>query len=182
MQERCAIFIDGAYLFYLLRDEFGGVRIDYELLPQKLSENTNLLRTYFYSSLPYQSNPPTAQESALYARQRQFFSALRLMPRYTVRLGRVEQRGFAADGSPIYEQKRVDILLAVDLLLLAADSLIQQAIIIAGDSDFIPAIATAKNRGVIIKLYHGRNPHRDLMEEVDEHFRIDQPLVNSVRL
>ncbi len=60
MPERSAIFIDEAYLFRVLRDEFSGVRIDYRLLPMKLSEGTNLLRTYFYSSLPYQSNPPTS--------------------------------------------------------------------------------------------------------------------------
>ena len=53
MSERSAIFIDGAYLFYLLRDEFGSVRIDYRLLALVLSEGTDLLRSYYYSALPY---------------------------------------------------------------------------------------------------------------------------------
>ena len=73
-------------------------------------------------------------------------------------------------------------MLAVDLVKLSADGHIQKAILIAGDSDFIPAIAAAKSEGVIVKLYHGKNPHRDLLEEVDEHYRIDQVLVDSVRL
>ena len=72
--------------------------------------------------------------------------------------------------------------LAVDLVKLSANRHIQQAILIAGDSDFIPAISAAKDEGVMVKLYHGRRPHRELLEEVDEHFRIEQALVDSVRL
>ncbi len=182
MPERSAIFIDGAYLFNLLRNEFEGARINFELLPSKLTQGTNLLRTYYYSSLPYRSDPPTIHETSFYNRQRQFFSALRLLPRYTVKLGRVERRGNRADGSPATEQKRVDILLAVDLVKLSADGHIQRAILIAGDSDFIPAIDAAKSEGVVVSLLHGSNCHRELLEEVDEHYQIDQVLVDSVRL
>ena len=182
MTERCAIFIDGAYFFNILRNEFAGARINYGLLSLALSDGTNLMRTYYYSALPYQSNPPTASERSLYARNRQFFSMLSLIPRYTVKLGRTERRGVNPDGAPIFEQKRVDILLAVDLVKLSADGHIQQAVLIAGDSDFIPAIAAVKSDGVVVKLYHGRNAHSELLEEVDEHYQIGQALIDSVRL
>ena len=182
MPERCAIFIDGAYLFHILRNEFAGTRINFGLLSLALSAGKNLLRTYYYSALPYQSNPPTVSESRLLARNRQFFSALSLLPRYTVKLGRTERRGVNPDGAPVFEQKRVDILLAVDLVKLSADGHIQQAIVIAGDSDFIPAISAAKSDGVVVTLYQGRNPHSELLEEVDEHYRIEQALIDSVRL
>ena len=97
-------------------------------------------------------------------------------------MGRLEHRGYHPDGSPVLAQKRVDIHLAVDLVKLSADGLIQQAILVAGDSDFIPAVDAAKSEGIIVKLYHGRNAHHDLLEEVDERYRIDQALVDSVRL
>ena len=182
MPERCAIFIDGAYIFNVLRNEFSGARINYGLLSLALSAGANLLRTYYYSALPYQSNPPTESERRMYARSRQFFSALSLLPRCTVKLGRTERRGVNQDGVPVFEQKRVDILLAVDLVKLSADGHIQQAVLMAGDSDFIPAISAAKSDGVVVKLYHGTNPHSELLEEVDEHYRIDQSLIDSVRL
>ena len=117
----------------------------------------------------------------MYARDRQFFSTLMSLPRYAVRLGRLERRGVNADGSPFFEQKRVDVLLAVDLVKISADGLIQQAILVAGDSDFIPAIEAAKSEGVIVKAFHGRNIHNDLLYEADEHYRIDQSLIDSVR-
>ena len=40
MPERSAIFIDGAYLFNVLRNEFAGARINFGLLPSKLTEGT----------------------------------------------------------------------------------------------------------------------------------------------
>ena len=181
MPERSAIFIDEAYFSRVIREEFPGTPIDYELLANRLTFGTDLLRSYVYSSLPYQSDSPTQAEKDLFAGRRQFFSTLRMLPRYTVQLGRTERRT-NANGIPYYEQKRVDILLVVDLVKLSADRHINQAILIAGDSDFIPAIAAAKSEGVVVKLYHGRRPHRELLEEVDEHYRIDQALVNSVRL
>ena len=180
MPERSAIFIDEAYLSQVIREQYRGVRIDYELLARALSQGTDLLRSYVYSSLPYQSEAPTPEEKSLFAGRRQFFSRLRLLPRYTVQLGRTERR-VNANGIPYYEQKRVDILLAVELVKLSANRHIQQAILIAGDSDFIPAITAAKSEGVVVKLYHGRTPHRELLEEVDEHYRFDQALIDSIK-
>ena len=78
-------------------------------------------------------------------------------------------------------KKRVDILLGVDLTLLSAKGQIQRAIIIAGDSDFIPAVEVAKNEGVSVILYHGNSYHRDLWQSADERFLIDQATLDSVR-
>ena len=60
---RIAIFIDGAYLDYTLRQEFGGARILYDKLSAQLTQGCDVLRTNYYHCLPYQSNPPTVEES-----------------------------------------------------------------------------------------------------------------------
>ena len=104
-----------------------------------------------------------------------------MLPRFEVRQGRLEFRGNATDGRPIFEQKRVDIMLGVDMVQLAAKGYIQQALLLAGDSDFIPAVAAAKAEGVLVKLFHGRSYHIDLLREVDERVTLDQCFVNSVR-
>jgi len=96
-----------------------------------------------------------------------------------VRLGILAKRE-GHDGKPRFEQKRVDILLGVDLVQLAAKTQIQQAILLAGDSDFIPAVTAAKSEGVLVRLYHGARPHTDLWQEVDDRVRIDQDLIDSV--
>ena len=179
MPNRVAIFIDGAYLDSVLRDEFGNARVGYQSLSEKLAGDSDILRTYYYHCPAYQSRPPTTEESQRYSAQRRFFDMLERLPRYTVRLGRLALRD-GRSGQPRFEQKRVDILLGVDLVQLAAKQNIQEAILVAGDSDFIPAVTAAKQEGVLVKLFHGARPHDDLWKEVDERVRFDQALIDSV--
>lgn len=85
-------------------------------------------------------------------------------------------------GRPIFEQKRVDIKLAVDLVLLASKRQITRAVLVTGDSDFLPAILAAKNEGVVVTLCHGvgeNRPHRDLWDSVDVRTPITEPLMAS---
>jgi len=177
---RIAIFIDGAYVQYMLRDEFGSAVIDFGLLAQKVAAGKEILRTYYYDCLPWQSPNPTPDESARFAKKQRFFAALEKNPRFQIRQGRLEFRGTDNQGRPIFEQKRVDILMGVDLALLAAKHQISDAGIIAGDSDFLPAIEAAKTEGVVIHLFHGKNPHRDLVSCCDERIRIEQPFIDSI--
>src|SRR5437899_3340589 len=116
---RIAIFIDGAYLDHTLRGEFGEARIAYEQLSAALAENVDILRTYYYNCLPYQSNPPTVEERDRFSRAQSFCRALERLARYEVRLGQLAFRGRRDDGQPIFVQKRVDIMLGVDLAILA---------------------------------------------------------------
>ena len=180
MLVRTAIFIDGAYLAKILRDEFNQARIDFQALSKAMAGETEILRTYYYNCLPYQGNPPDPQDKRRYDAARRFHDALKMIPRYEVRLGRLESRGRDHDGKPIFEQKRVDILLGVDMVQLATKGHIQQAVIVAGDSDFIPAISVAKSEGVIMRLFHGKVCHDDLRREVDERRQFDQDFVDSI--
>ena len=180
MPNKAAIFIDGAYLDHVLRDQFGGAQIDYRLLSETLAGDADILCTYYYHCPMYQSNPPTQDERDRYAAQRRFFTALDRLPRYAVRLGRLAYRGTDESGHPKFEQKRVDILLGVDMVQLAAKQNIDEAILLAGDSDFIPAVTAAKSDGVLVRLYQGQRPHSDLWQEVDERTEITQSLVQSI--
>jgi uncharacterized LabA/DUF88 family protein len=178
---RTAIFIDGAYFDFTLRDEFGAARIDYERLSVELAGGAELLRTYYYHCPPYLSPRPTTDESARQAKFDRFHHSLQSIPRYEVRLGKLEFRGNDAQGKPQFEQKRVDILLGVDLTRLAAKGQITEAILVAGDSDFMPAVAAAKDDGVLIRLFHGKYPHNDLRLIADERTQIDVAFIDKIR-
>ena len=154
---RIAIFIDGAYLDYCLRDEFNSSRIDYGTLAAQLSDGHDLLRTYYYHCLPYQSDPPTTEEASRFGRMQSFVSQLERLPRFSVKLGKLAFRGKRDDGRPILVQKRVDIMLGVDLVQLSTKGQISTAALVAGDSDFLPAVSVAKQEGVVVHLYHGTN-------------------------
>jgi uncharacterized LabA/DUF88 family protein len=66
------------------------------------------------------------------------------------------------------------------MVQLAAKQNIDEAILLAGDSDFIPAVTAAKSDGVLVRLYHGQRPHSDLWQEIDERTEITQSLVQSI--
>lgn len=83
--------------------------------------------------------------------------------------------------NPILEQKQVDILPAIDLLRLSYRSAITQAILVTGDSDFIPAIKIAKDEGVQVLLAHGSKPHLSLLNEVDQSIPFDWRLIKSIK-
>ncbi len=180
MSGRIAIFIDGAYLNFTLKSEFGAPKIDYKLLVGKLAGGRELLRTYFYDCAPYQSKNPTPAEALRFGKHQKFIDALNKISRFQVRLGRLEFRGNSSDGRPIFQQKRVDILMGVDLALLAAKRQISDAAIVAGDSDFLPAIEAAKAEGVVVHLFHGQTPHRDLVSHCDERTQITKEFVDSI--
>jgi hypothetical protein len=50
-----------------------------------------------------------------------------------------------------------------------------------GSRYFLPAVEVAKQEGVVMHLYHGRNPHRDLVTCCDERVQIDSEFIDSVR-
>lgn len=177
---RIAIFIDAAYLQKVMRNEFSSPRLDYAKFSEKIAGGREILRTYYYDCLPYQSHPPTDEEKERFGKKQKFLNALEKYRRFQVSLGRLEKRGKDIDGKPIFEQKRVDILLGVDLALLSAKHQITDAALVAGDSDFLPAIQAAKPEGVVVHLFHGPFAHRDLLQSCDETTRIDQPFIDSV--
>jgi len=178
---RAAIFIDGAYLEYLLKEEFDRPPVDFSALVTRIAGNRELLRAYYYDCLPYQSpTNPSEEERERFSRRQRFHHALTKIPRFQVRLGKLEYRGMI-DGRPQFEQKRVDILLGVDLVQLAAKHQITDAMVVAGDSDFLPAIEVAKQEGVVVHLYHGAKPHNELYHCCDERHRIDAAFVDAIR-
>jgi uncharacterized LabA/DUF88 family protein len=181
---RVAIFIDGGYLDKLLRNEFGGIRINYEKFSDEILAQIHpdayLLRTYYYHCLPYQSNPPTQEESKRFSSMQSFLSSINRLPRFEVKLGRLARRGPDENGHYFFEQKMVDVLLSIDLVRLSARGQITDIALVAGDSDFVPAIEVAKNEGVSAWLYHGNRPHNALWEASDERIKITQNLINQI--
>ena len=115
-----AVFIDGGYLDKILFHDHRNQRIDYGHLVNEMAAPDSLLRAYYYHCLPYQSNPPTDEERDRYAARHRFVTALQLIPRFEVRLGKLACRGRGPTGDPIFIQKRVDNMVGVDMALLAA--------------------------------------------------------------
>ncbi len=186
---RLAIFIDGGYMDVLAEQQFRR-RVNYEslcneikgIVAAKTAEPLDLLRTYYYHCLPYQSKNPKHEEATRYANKRRFFDALRQIPRFEVREGRLAFVGMNRQGRPIFQQKRTDMLLGLDVALLSAKRQITHAAILGGDSDFLPAIEVAAQEGVAVWLFHGPSSGyaRELWTRADERHEIDDAFMQRV--
>jgi len=181
--DKCAIFIDGGYMQKV--STRSGIPVDYQRFSNLLADNCPILRTYYYTCMPYKSSKPTEDQNKRYSNAQRFVDTLKKLDRYEVRLGKLEHRGNNELGNPVFVQKRVDILLACDLVLLSSKSRISKAVLFTGDSDFVPAVEIAKSEGVEIVLCYynadGFNPHKSLMQIADEREGIDDLTLKSIK-
>jgi len=186
---RLAMFVDGGYeakvgaasrtwidigkLANEIRQRLGAANL----------EPLDLVRTYYYDCLPYQSDPPTPDEASRFSKKRRFFAALQNLPRCAVREGRLAHRGQDAHGQPIFQQKRVDLMIGLDLALLSAKHQITHAAIVTGDSDLLPAFEAAQVEGVVVCLVHGPKSTyaSELRSVADERIEMDDEFMDAVR-
>jgi len=168
MPDRAAVFIDGAY-FDKVTETLSRLRVDYRAMSDKVCAPIPRFRTYYYHCMPYQHSPPTADERQRHSSMDRFVHTLRQLPRFEVRLGRLQL--FAGE----YRQKGVDTLMSMDLVELAATGQISEAVLITGDSDFAPAARRARDRGILVKLFYTPTTyvHTELIEACDERYPLD---------
>lgn len=176
--EKAAIFIDGGYLNRILKDKFAQLNIDYAKLSEAACEELKLsrLRTYFYHCMPL-IRPGNKNDEQKHAEMQRFVSKLRRLPRFEVRLGRLQ----LINGQ--FKQKMVDVLMSLDIVGMSFGGQIQHAILVAGDSDFIPAIRKAKDQGAIVHLfYHPASVHNELLDEIDELHVLSPEFIEKIKL
>lgn len=183
MVSKIAVFIDGGYLANVLKRHFGEPRLDYARIVDWICEDDELFRTYYYDCLPYQSSIPTDEERQMVSRKQRFLTALKRLDRFTVREGRLEYRGTADDGTPVFQQKRIDLQIGLDIATVVAMKRADIVAILSGDSDLLPALNMAKDTGVIVRLVHGPRGtyHNDLWDAADERKQISPEVIGQCR-
>lgn len=169
---RAAIFIDGGYVLKTFQES--KINPDYSrmaeylLAPLRKQIPIDLLRCYFYYCPPWMSQTPTEDELRRMAVHEKFVDDIESIDRWQIRLGKLEKR--REGDRDVFSQKRVDVMLSVDMVRHAAAGHIQHAVLVAGDSDFIPAVNAAKDHGATITLVcaRDRSAHKDLLKVADE--------------
>ena len=86
------------------------------------------------------------------------------------------------DGFPLLRQKGVDMALGIDVTNLAVGNKIDNAIVVAGDSDFAPAVQVAKQAGVIVTLYYDSKTyvHNSLFDICDERIELTKEFLKKL--
>lgn len=180
---KAGVFIDSGYLAKVLKLVFNETRIDFEAFSDRICGQDERLRTYYYYCMPYQSTPSSHEERERYAKADRFIYNLKKLKRFEIRLGKL----IYIPSMNEFIQKRIDVLLSVDLVRMSWDHQIDKALLVTGDSDFVPAIKAAKDAGVLTVLYYSRahpllGAFDELLYECDEQYEITQELIDSVKL
>ncbi len=159
---------------------------------------TELYRIFYYDCLPYskkQHNPISGKsvdfsKTSQYNFRIQFFEELKKRRKVALRLGVLEDRGrwnlkpgitkkllqrklsiedlTEKDVTFDLIQKRVDIKIGMDIASLALKKLVDQIILISGDSDFVSAAKFARREGIdfiLDPMWNPIKPH--LFEHID---------------
>ena len=171
--DKAVVLLDGGYLDKINQLHFGKMKLDLLKLSDELCKpDCQRFRTYYYNCPPYQSKPPTEPEKKWLQGYRRYVSRLDKLPRFTIREGFLKM---GSNGVP--SQKLVDVWFACDLVRMCTSTRIDQAIIIAGDSDFVPAVNIANEEHVITKLlYYPGSCAPTLFDACDERVPITKDL------
>jgi uncharacterized LabA/DUF88 family protein len=167
-------------------------------LDQAKAEKYDLYRIFYYDCLPYEKkhhNPVTGKsidfsKTEQYKFQIAFFEELRKKRKVALRLGVLEDKNkwiikpsktkellngtiqisdlTENDVQFDFVQKMVDMKIGLDIASITLKKQVDQIILIAGDSDFVPAAKLARREGVDFLLDPMWNPIKpNLFEHID---------------
>ena len=154
---RVAIFIDGSNLYHSTKTDLGRTDLDLEKFVGLLLDDRFLVRVYYYNASVIQ-----AEGEDRHKNQQRFFDAVRRVPYFDVRLGRLVRRG-----SNIIE-KGIDVRIAVDMLTMAHDDVYDVAVLVSGDADYVHAVAAVKGTGKQVEVACFKSSRSDqLMQQAD---------------
>ncbi len=137
-QEKVAIFIDAGNMFH--GSNYLKVKINYKKLVNLLKRDRWLLRGYFYTGIPTADLNLPKEYREQWKKQKNFLNELQNVgiKVKTMPLKRTPE-GFI--------EKGIDILLATDMIVLAYNNAYDTAILVSGDSDYIPVVEMIQQLG-----------------------------------
>ncbi len=141
--ERTIILIDGSNFYFKLKD-LGLHTLDFHFsaFTKFLAGNRKVIRsTYFVGEV---RTDGTEHVQKLYNDQQKLIARLK---NHGVRY----QFGFLLKSDGKYHEKGVDVHIAVAILVAAYENLVDRIILISSDTDLIPAVAKAQEKGKIVE-------------------------------
>lgn len=167
--DKADVFIDGGY-FVKVREHLKVYKVDFARFSDLLCDKMERHFTFYYDCPPFQSNPPTGEEKGKKANFDRFEHSLKNHPRFQVRLGKLsrfdKECGVCGNKTVSYRQKRVDNLLTVDLTRAIWKDNIGKAILVTGDSDFVPAVEEANRAHILTHVFYLRSPKTNIHDEL----------------
>lgn len=177
--EQHYLFIDGGYLRKCLdvfRDLFGTPTPEASLEFGRIKELCRARRAFYYDCLDdreRQGDAVEARERRI-KEQEQFFGNIDTLSGFHVRLGSMSGQQKKA------RQKKVDVMLAVDMLTFGLSKNMTVATLLAGDADFVPIIEALVRAGTFTRvLFEKRSASRELYHAADARLELSVQMLHQ---
>lgn len=182
---RLSIFIDGGHYNAIQRyyqRDFDFLKFLQEA-QNRLIEQIGVLsplHSFYYDCEPYTDVNSSPEEKEALSKRRAYFNFLRSQT-VRVREGTVVRRALD-NGQATFQQKKVDLLLGLDIAEECSKRLMSHLVLVAGDGDLVPAVEFASHKGVQTWLLHGpRNMCSDsLWSAADGRIEIDSNFASLI--
>lgn len=169
------MLIDAGYMREVLKDKnifVNEVAIS-NIVKQSIDDETEILHKVLYYDCTSYKDKSKIDTNERTFRNDELLDTLSRKERFAVRLGKLKCVGKNKKGEPILVQKGVDIRIALDVAKIIMAHKIHRIILIAGDTDLIPAMKMARIHdievGLIRMSYLAEElySHMDFMRNID---------------
>lgn len=143
-KNRCFILIDGSNFYFKLKDLdlHRLINLDFTGFANSISGKRTIVGvTYYVGKI---RTTGTAKSKKMLADQQRLFAHLR---RHKVRYS----LGYLLKSGGKFHEKGVDVNMAVDILVAAYEDLCDHIILVSSDTDLLPAIKKAKEKGKTVE-------------------------------
>lgn len=143
-RNRCIVLIDGSNFYFKLKDLklHNLLEFDFANFAKSLTKEGHLVKSvYFVGKI---RTDGTKRIKELHNNQQRLFAHLR-KNRFYYSLGYL----LKSDGK--YHEKGVDVNIAVDILVAAYENLCDEIILVSSDTDLLPAVKKAKEKGKVVE-------------------------------
>lgn len=144
MRKKCIILIDGSNFYFKLKDLKLHKEIDFDFSGfAKLLANKDeiVYATYYIGAV---RTDGTSHTQKLFTKQQKLFAHLK-------KHGFLYSLGYLLKTNGKIHEKGVDVNIAVDILVAAYEKLCDRIIIVSSNTDLLPAIKKAKEKGKFIE-------------------------------
>lgn len=175
MKTKISMLIDAGYMREVLKDKnifVNEVAIS-NIVKQSIDDETEILHKVLYYDCTSYKDKSKIDTNERTFRNDELLDTLSRKERFAVRLGKLKCVGKNKKGEPILVQKGVDIRIALDVAKIIMAHKIHRIILIAGDTDLIPAMKMARIHdievGLIRMSYLAEElySHMDFMRNID---------------
>jgi uncharacterized LabA/DUF88 family protein len=139
MKKRAIILIDGSNFYFKLKDlELHHIPFNFSSFAKLLAKEAKVVDAIYYVGAV--KNDQTERGRKMFSNQQRLFAQLKKHKfHYSL--------GYLLKSAGRYHEKGVDVNIAVDMLVAAYENKCDKIILVSSDSDLIPAIKKAREKG-----------------------------------